>query len=233
MLVRRRLRLGARPLRRSPQMRDAAEPGDYDPPGPGQLLDQPMRAELGIVGVIEDEIAPRDEVRCPGIEVSPNTSIRVVAVEPEERHRLRPPCGDYLAARVQEAHRPIRACANHVAEERRAILGAEPPAARTDERLVWLDGVDADAVTVLSTAGQDNGGAPAEAPDLDDAPLPDSLCKIVEKNGCVAGQPPPDRGDLAQLLRPIVSWRQACESIAAMPQQTILRLVPLIWMQCR
>jgi hypothetical protein len=30
-----------------------------------------------------------------------------------------------------------------------------------------------------------------------------------------------------------VSWRQACESIAAMSQQTILRLVPLIWMQCR
>src|SRR4051794_38290175 len=88
-------------------------------------------------------------------------------------------------------------------------------------------------MTVLGAAREHDCRPPAIAADLDDGAFAHLPRQVVEENRGIAGQPPPDRGNLAQLLRPILSRGQACESTAATAQQTVLRLVPLIWTRCR
>ena len=50
-------------------MRDAVDPPDFHPPRGGQFVDEPLNTQLRVIRVVQDEIAPGDEVRRPGVEV--------------------------------------------------------------------------------------------------------------------------------------------------------------------
>ena len=194
-------------------MRYAIDAPDLLPPLRGELLEEPLWPEIGVVRVVEDELAILGQMPRPGVEIPPHPLVGMVTVEPEQGDRLLPPLSHDLAARVQKSNLPICARARHVAEEGRAIFGAELTTPRPDEGLMGLHRVDACPLAIGRAACENERRAAAVAPDLDNAPPADPPRKVVEKNGCVARQPPPDRGNLPQLLRPIVSRGQACESI--------------------
>ena len=178
-------------------MRDAVDPPDFHPPRGGQFVDEPLRSQLRVIRVVQDEIAPGDEVRRPGVEVPPHAFVRMVAVEPQESDRLRPSRTEDLAARVEESYLPMGAGPNHVPEEGRPVRGAELPAPVTDERLVRLDRVDGPSVTVGRPTSENDGRAPAVTANFYDAALGHALGKLVKKDRGVTRQPSSDRGYVA------------------------------------
>jgi hypothetical protein len=178
-------------------MDEPANLGDLRPTVSREVLHQAVGTEFRVFGVVEDDVAVRQEMRLPRIEVSPNTFVGVVAVEPQERYRLPPSGRQNFAADVEEANVFVGARPNHVAEERGSVLGTELAAEHPDEGLVRLHGVDGRTVTGGGPAGERNGRATSVTADLDDAAVRDPAREVVQQDGGVAREPPLDRPDVA------------------------------------
>ena len=105
----------------------------------------------------------------------------MVAVEPEQRDRLRPTRSDDLASGAQETDLAVRSRAGHVPEESGPVFRPELPAAGADELIMWVDRIDRNSVTMLGTPRQSQGRAATIASDLDDTPLRDPGSQVVEQ----------------------------------------------------
>jgi hypothetical protein len=162
-------------------MDDPVHTAHFLPLARHELQQEVVGAERRVVCVIEDEVAAGQEVRGPGLEVASDALDGVVAVEPEERDRLRPARSDDFASCAQEADVAVRSRAGHVPEECGPVLRPELPASGADETIVWVDRIDRNAMTMLGTPCQGQGRAAAIASDLDDAPLRDPGSQVVEQ----------------------------------------------------
>src|SRR5687768_2830712 len=183
-------------------MNDPADLPHVRPAGCSELLREAIRTDFWVVGVVENDVAVRQEVGLPRVEVTPDAFVSVVAVEPQESHRLFPSGRQDLAGDIEEAHVLVGAGSHHVAKEGGSILGPELAAQYADERLVRLDGINSRAVAGGGAACKRNRRAASVAADLDDAAVSDLPSQVIEEHGGFAREPTLDGCDFAQLVRP-------------------------------
>jgi hypothetical protein len=190
-------------------MNDPVDLAGLDPSLISEFLNESVRAELRVVGVIKDDVARRQEMRFPGVEVPPNPFVRVIAVKPQKAHRLAPSGRQDLAADIEETHVPVSPGTNHVAEERRPVLRPELTAARSCESLMRLDGKDRRTAAGSSTVCESDGRATPIAADLDDAAVCHLTRQVVQQDGDLPREPTPDGRNITKLLRPLnpVRWQ--------------------------
>ena len=107
-------------------------------------------------------------MRSPSVHVPFHALVPVIAVNPQERHRLRPSRRNDLGTRTQQPHDVRAPGTKHVAKEGHAVLWTVPRVLAL-EHGVGLNGIDGKTRAAARSEGEGRGGTPPVASNLHDA----------------------------------------------------------------